>query len=327
MSSHLPIIHSIIDAYALSEFISKAWDLPAPIHCELLTRGMNDVYLVRDGKGTRWACRVWRSGFRSQNDVHYETAFLGFLDSKGLPVAVALTARDGALFQPLMAIEGQRYCAIFRWASGEPYGDNPDSKRAHILGEAFGQMHKLVNEFYPPVSRFVDAPGKMRAELGALQKMNRHRPQDLEWYSQAVEVIAAALEKISPKVIPMGATHGDFHLFNAFFDEESFTLLDFDNCGSDYFISELNSFIWANHYVGGIDESINESFLDGYCSQRKMTEEELSLMPIFYAAKEMRFLCGFASNVNAVGHTTLLNPNLDWFAERTRKNIRDAGLV
>ena len=50
-------------------------------------------------------------------------------------------------------------------------------------------------------------------------------------------------------------------------------------------------------------------------------------MPLFYVAKELRFLCGFASNVNSVGHSSLLNPNLDWFLEKTKLHIKEAGLV
>ena len=104
-------------------------------------------------------------------------------------------------------------------------------------------------------------------------------------------------------------------------------LLDFDNCGHDFFLAEINSFFWANHYVGGIAEAINEAFLKGYTAERPLSQAEQANMPLFYAAKEMSFLCGFAANVNYVGHTPLLNPDLDWFAESTRRNIRNAGLI
>ena len=99
------------------------------------------------------------------------------------------------------------------------------------------------------------------------------------------------------------------------------------NCGFDYFIADLNSYLWANDYVGVKDKSINENFLSGYKSIRQINEFELSLMPLFYAAKEVRFLCGFAANVNAVGHSSLVNPDLDWFYYRTKKNILSAGLI
>ena len=32
-------------------------------------------------------------------------------------------------------------------------------------------------------------------------------------------------------------------------------------------------------------------------------------------------------NVNSVGHTPLLSPNLDWFSEKTKLNFKKAGLI
>ncbi len=46
----------------------------------------------------------------------------------------------------------------------------------------------------------------------------------------------------------------------------------------------------------------------------------------FYVAKEVRFLFGFAANVNAVGHTPLMFPDLDWFATSIRRHMKEAGL-
>lgn len=323
----LPIVHSIVDAQALSELIARAWALPKPIHCELLTRGMNDVYLLRDGSGVRWACRVWRAGFRSRNDVAYETAFLEFLYENGIPVSPALTAHDGTLFQSVPAVEGQRFCAIFQWVDGTPFGNVVDERRSFLLGKTFGQIHKIAHHFCAPVERYIDTAQKLRSEYRHVERMMTHRLPDQEWYAVAIEALVSALEKLSPNTMPFGPTHGDFHLFNAFFEGEELVLLDFDNCGHDFFLAEINSFFWANHYVGGIAEAINEAFLKGYTAERPLSQAEQANMPLFYAAKEMSFLCGFAANVNYVGHTPLLNPDLDWFAESTRRNIRNAGLI
>lgn len=43
----LPITHSVLHAKALGERIKDHYGLAEPFRCELLTRGMNDVYLVR----------------------------------------------------------------------------------------------------------------------------------------------------------------------------------------------------------------------------------------------------------------------------------------
>ena len=50
-------------------------------------------------------------------------------------------------------------------------------------------------------------------------------------------------------------------------------------------------------------------------------------LPLFVAAKEFRYLCGYATNVNIVGHGPLRNPDLDWFARSIRRHAREAGLL
>ena len=54
---------------------------------------------------------------------------------------------------------------------------------------------------------------------------------------------------------------------------------------------------------------------------------EAALLPLFVAAKEFRYLCGYATNVNIVGHGPLRNPDLDWFARSIRRHAREAGLL
>ena len=118
----LPIAHSIIDANSLADFIPLNWDLPKPIHCELLTRGMNDVYLVLDGNGIKWALRVWRANFRSEKDVNFETNFLDFLHSNDINVSPAIISKDGSFCKKLNSIEGERFCSIFKWVEGFSFG-------------------------------------------------------------------------------------------------------------------------------------------------------------------------------------------------------------
>lgn len=322
----LPIAHSILDSPSLRDRIVDAYDLPQPVQCELLTRGMNDVYLIRTG-GPQYASRVWRTGFRSEADVDYETQFLTFLDAAGVPVPAPIPTKDGPLYIPLDAPEGRRHLSLFRWAAGAPFAENPNPAMAKRLGAMFGRLHLTAKDFAPKKIRKIDSGRQLRLGLPALQRMVAHRDGDGTWYAKAVDAIASALEALPEAVAPQGPSHGDFHIYNAFIDNDDIVLLDFDNCGVDHWAAELNSFIWANHYIGNIDEANNEAFVTGYESERPLTEGERELMPLFYAAKELRFLIGFAANVNAVGHTPLLNPDLDWFGDRTRRHIGALGIL
>ena len=69
MTNILPITHSFINSDSLSNIISNNWGLPKPIHSELLNRGMNDVYLIRDGKNINVNVKLDRL---NESDVEVE---------------------------------------------------------------------------------------------------------------------------------------------------------------------------------------------------------------------------------------------------------------
>jgi len=326
MNKNIPIIHSILDAAPLAERVAQHYDLPGPVHVELLTRGMNDVYEVRDGNDRTYALRVWRSAFRDEAEVNYETAFLAFLDGEGIPVATALPSRSGARYVPVRAPEGPRFFSVFRWAEGAPYAKNPNVATARRLGELFGQLHRVVPRFRAPVPRVIDTAAALRRALPDMQRMVVHRPDDAGYYADAAEKIARKFETLKDAGLPRGPTHGDFHAFNAFVTPAgAITLLDFDNCGEDYFMAELASFAWADEYVK-IAPAVTDAFYAGYDAVRPLNKDEKALRAFFYVAKEVRFLFGFAANVNAVGHTPLMFPDLDWFAASIRRHMKEAGL-
>ena len=67
--------------------------------------------------------------------------------------------------------------------------------------------------------------------------------------------------------------------------------------------------------------------MEGYNSIKSIGRKEQSLMNLFYTIKEMSFLTGFATNVNYVGHTPFLNPDLEWFLKKTKTNFEKSGII
>ena len=57
-------VHSVLDAAAVASEVDRRFALDGPAYCELLHRGMNDVYLVRTPRD-RFALLACRTGWRS----------------------------------------------------------------------------------------------------------------------------------------------------------------------------------------------------------------------------------------------------------------------
>ena len=326
MSGPVPIVHSILDADALGAEIQNFYGLPDPFRCELLTRGMNDVYLIRSD-GRRYAARVWRTGVRSESDVVYELEYLNYLDAGGVPVPDSVAAANGARYFPIAGPEGRRHVALFDWIDGRAYGAAPDARLAGRIGGLLGEVHRLAPDFRASVERHIDYPGGIRDGFAALSELVAHRPDDLAYYAEVRDALAGALGGLDPERIPSGPTHGDFHAFNVFVGgDDHLTLMDFDNAGEGHFAQELMSFVWSAR-KSELGEPVVEGFIEGYDAVRPLSRYERDLFPLFLAVKEFRYLCGFAANVNAIGHVAFRWPGLDWFAQSVRRHAAEAKLL
>src|SRR5262245_12672949 len=87
-----PTIESIV------RFIGKHYALEGPISCQMLQRGLNDVYIVRGKLGDRYVFRLSQRRARGPADIEAETAFLMHLAQSGVPVAAPVPTRSGNFF-------------------------------------------------------------------------------------------------------------------------------------------------------------------------------------------------------------------------------------
>ena len=103
---------------SVGSFLAPRYELPSPVECTLLHRGFNDSFEVRAADGQRYVLRFSCRRIRGEADVASETEFLTYLNKVGVPVAVPVQARNGALFTYGVLPEGQRPVVLFRYVEG-----------------------------------------------------------------------------------------------------------------------------------------------------------------------------------------------------------------
>lgn len=325
-SVQIRVIHSVVDNEHLVDILRNHYDLSAETYCELIHRGMNDVYKVCDHNFIG-ACRVWRTGWRTPEDVGYELSFLMHLKAKGLPVAVPLPTRNGAMRLLVDAPEGPRSVALFEWAKGRKFGDVPNRATAHEVGTLFAKMHLAGPDFKPPYARRTNSPTDYAENLPYLRRLVSDRQGDIELYESVSEKLHASISVLEGTGLPFGPGHGDFHFNNFHVDQtDGITLLDFDNSGEDYYVQDVACYVWGNHY-GNLEGAYADQFLEGYNDVRALTEREYELLPLFLLAKEFRLISGFAKHVNQIGHFPLRFRNLEWFAHSIAERAKSLGYI
>src|SRR5215207_8588573 len=104
LTSMFPVRSSVLSPRALTEQVLTGYPLPAPGHCRLISRSMNDHYQVTAGAETCYL-RVSGHGWRSREAVAAELAVIADMHARGVAVAPAVPREDGALLAALAAQE------------------------------------------------------------------------------------------------------------------------------------------------------------------------------------------------------------------------------
>lgn len=330
----IAILHSVVDAQELGQLIQARWKLANPFRCELITRGMNDVYLVKSGNA-RFAARVWRADMQTQDTVTWELEFLAHLRAHDVPVVAAVPDKSGELSFSIEAPEGTRHVCLFEWAEGRQYSTNPTPALARRIGATVARLHIAGSSFRPRSARPLDfANEQIRRKFPMLERRLDDRPADRAFYREASEAIASALQDVYARGVPCGPIHGDVHTKNVFVTADGhFALLDFDTCGEAHLMHDAMSFSWANEYLSlnpanaGLTPDLGVAFLEGYEEVRPLDAFERGCLPLFRASKEFSYMCIISDIVNRVGYGTFQPELFDWFAQSVRRHVKAANLL
>ena len=92
-----PVSKSTLSADALGKFIEKKYSLSNNVSCELIARGINDIYIVKANRKS-YAARVLRSGARTKDQLSYEIELMLFYTKEGFhsPEPICSNARGAS---------------------------------------------------------------------------------------------------------------------------------------------------------------------------------------------------------------------------------------
>ncbi len=316
--------HSVLDADDLAVCIGRRYAFKGRVHCELLNRGMNDVYLVRD-EAAHYVARCYRANWHRADDVDYEIGFLRYLDDRGVSVAPPVAGADGAYRFQIAAPEGVRETVVFRWANGTPLKRALNEDLSEKAGAALATLQVAGRNFAPRRRRKTDYVGLLSRELPELLRLLEYDAGLQEACREAGSRVVAALAELEGK-LPFGPVHGDYHPGNVFVaSDDGITILDFDNCGEGHLLEDVARWLWSAR-LAGIEARTNEGFLRGYEAVRPLEEEERRSLPALVAAQQQWYMGGLAANINAIGRGQFLANGFGAEAARLANYLREAGL-
>ena len=261
--------------------------------------GRNEIYICTLGGEKKYVLRISATGDRTEEDYLAETEFVHYLAESGAPAADVIPSKNGKLVECILAendTDGEPvFVSLFVYAKGMLLCDNgyryregaPLTEYFYNTGKALGAIHRLAKE-YTPKHRRADYFDKFNMDyIGQLI------PNEFADLKAAIADRIRTFRELPQTADNYGLVHFDFCDGNYHVDMSNgdVTVFDFDNCCYCWYMFDL-AHLWT-HGIGWFQNESDASkrkegmawyfsfILDGYRSETKVSEEELSKLPLY----------------------------------------------
>jgi Ser/Thr protein kinase RdoA (MazF antagonist) len=276
-----PVISSTLSADHIGLLIAKKYSLFGHVSCTLLKTGINHSYLIENAS-VKYVFRVYSLNWRSDLEIREEIRLLNLLKEMEISVSFPIKDDDDDYIQYLEAPEGSRQGVLFSFAEGDKQL-NFSADLHFKVGETMAKIHQATLNFN--LNRVIYTP-KIVLEDSFLQlhKLLSADSDEMAWMESAQQYLLDEIKKADISQLRSGAVHLDIWFDNMnITKDEQITIFDFDFCGNGWLCYDIAYYILQLHST---EKEVSqrylkvESFLRGYESVTKITDEERRLLPI-----------------------------------------------
>ena len=258
---------------------------------ELLSFSENATYLVRDG-ARRVVLRVHRPDYHSLAAVESE---LDWMDAvrRDTPVVTpeVIPAIDGRRVIEVRVGDRTCLCDLFTFVPGVVAEDATARISFSDLGEINARLHEHALGWVPPrgFTRFRWDLGTTlgpHGRWGDWRDAPRLTPGDAEAIEHAERRVVERLTTYGTGPDRFGLVHADLRLSNLIVDAGRITVIDFDDSGWGWFMTDLGA------VVSWIEDSpeaatIVEDWLRGYRRVRPLAAADVAEIPTFVMLRRL----------------------------------------
>jgi Ser/Thr protein kinase RdoA (MazF antagonist) len=240
----------------------------------------NRVYDIELDDDSHLVAKFYRPLRWTEAQIQEEHDFVFALDEAEIPVVSPWRLDDQSLFQ---APDGILF-ALYSKVSGRLL-DELDPDRLRTLGRYIGRIHN-VGERFPFRHRLRLTPEKWGTEpLEYLLASGLIDPQYRDRYAMACRNLIARAEQ-ALRDIPAISLHGDCHLGNTLWQQDSPFVLDFDDCMTAPAVQDIWMVIRGR---GPEAERDRDLLLEGYGAFRDFDRGTLSLIEPLRALRMIHY--------------------------------------
>ena len=277
---------------ALAQSAASRWGF-AEDTLELVAERENKIYSAFDAEGRRFALRLHRDGYVTEQEILSELAWADVLSADGVAVPSPLASADGRFVE---RIDGRLFSAL-SWMPGEPMGEGGVplalADRQIVfrnIGIALARLHTTSDNWSPPET-FVRRSWDLDGLLGEAPVWGRFWENpflsdgDLAVITRARAMTREILEEVGPS-LDYGLIHADALRENILVDGTDVILIDFDDSGYGYRLFEIATTLLRNNDEPDIAD-LTKALLEGYRTVRPL---DTTYLPLFMVLRSFTYL-------------------------------------
>lgn len=254
-----------------------------------LVHGENTTFRAILETGDHVVVRIHRTDYQTPASIHSELSWTAAIRREvGIPTPRPRTSPKGDRVLELTTpgVPETRCVVIFDWLNGRFRTRAVRPIEIRRIGLAMARLHRHSSRWTPP-------PGFTRHRWDIATML----PDDELWQAILEKVkgsVADALSGFRERTFTavdtwgtdaqrFGLVHADLHFWNVLHHRDGLRILDFDDCGWSYYVSDV-----ATALMGIRDKPEHvRAFLEGYRSERPFTSEEEAMLSVFYQLREL----------------------------------------
>ena len=291
---------------ALAETALVHWDFDVS-QFDLIKYRENAVFCATGADGLRYAVRIHRAGYHSDDELRSELQWINALADYGIEVPAIVPCCDGAHFAVVSGggVPEPRQVDIFQWVDGLQLGSaevgvadtSSVSRTYHTIGTLAAQLHNQAASWNPPAGftrHAWDTLGLVGPEpfWGRFWELAALTAEQRQLLIAARDRVYVDMERYAAD--PLNADrysliHADFVAENLMVDGDTVRLIDFDDAGFGWHLFELATALYfemeADYY-----QDAYTALVQGYREYRDLPDTQLAYMPLFLLARSFTYL-------------------------------------
>jgi len=285
------------DDQTVAEKALAAFDLPQGSALRLLNLSENATYAVEEpGCGHRSILRVHRKDYHRVDQIESELMWLDALRrDSDVTVPTVIPAQDGRRVVTVEHDGDERYVVHFEMVPGaEPDEDTVTSTDFHTLGCITAALHDHARRWQRP-SGFSRFAWDWEHSLGGTPRWGRWRDavgvgeHEADVLTRAEALLHRRLTDYGTGPDAFGLVHADLRLANLLVDDDTITVIDFDDCGMGWYFYDFGTAVSFFEDHPSVPEW-QDAWVSGYRSRRPISAADEDMLASFILLRRLLLL-------------------------------------